>query len=224
MTRIGFITGLEKEAALLRENPAYAKSDIACAGAKSENAYALASNLAEAGCEVLISFGVAGALDPRLKAGDVILPRSVINEAGRVFETDPDHHQKLMSHLSQRLNVSDGSSYGSDNIISEASEKQRLNRSSGAVAVDIESLGIAKAAQKLDCPFLIVRAILDTADQNLPATSLGAIDDDGNIKISRILNGLARNPAELPGLLRLAGNSHKAFASLSRVAALGFGL
>ena len=113
---------------------------------------------------------------------------------------------------------------GSTAIIPAPEEKQRLKQSLGTIAVDMESLGVARAAQEFNRPFLIVRAISDTADQSLPTASLQAIDKDGNVRVSKVLSDLAKHPTDLPKLLKLASNSRKAFTSLSRVAALGFGL
>jgi len=224
MTRIGFITGLKKEATILCENANISISDIYCAGAKAGNAYHKAQLLVQNGCELLISFGVAGALDPTLKAGDLILPASVINKDGEVFETDFSRHQKMTSHLADEINFFDGRLFGSEKLISSIPEKKHLNQSFGAVAVDMESLGVAQAALEQGCPFLIVRTISDTANQNIPAATFRAVDEEGNIQIAKVLKDLALRPADLPSLIKLAGNSQKAFASLCRVAALGFGL
>ena len=139
--RIGFITGIEKEAAILREKTSY--SDIACAGANSDNAYHQAIKLVKNNCDILISFGVAGALDPMLTPGDVILPRSVTNESGTIFEVDLDLYQTVTSHLSENFKVSSGTLYGSNTTISDTAEKQRLNQSLGTTAVDMESFGVA---------------------------------------------------------------------------------
>ena len=220
MARIGFITGIKKEAEILL---GYPNAKIVCAGAKTDNAYAQANSLIKNGCEILISFGVAGALDPSLNAGDIVLPRSVIHKDGTVFKTASDLHQKSSSHMSEKFSPSNGPIFGSTTLISNSAEKQRLFQSHGTIAVDMESLGVAKAAQENDCPFLAIRAISDTAQQNLPAASLQAIDQDGNIKIARVLKELAKKPSDLPALLKLGGNSSKAFASLRRVAALGLG-
>ncbi|MBT3989066.1 MAG: phosphorylase [Rhodospirillaceae bacterium] len=224
MARIGFITGIEKEAAILRGKTEIPEIDICCAGASTDDACRLASKLVQNGCELLISFGVAGALSPKLKAGDLVLPRSVVDGRGEILATDLLYHKKLTSHLSQRMALSDGNLYGSTALISDAIEKRRLHQTLGSVAVDIESLGIAKAAREQGCPFLIVRAISDTAEQNLPAACLNAIDGGGEIQISKVLLDLAKNPTDLPDLIRLGNNSRKAFATLGRVAALGFAL
>jgi len=222
--RIGFITGIEKEAEILRKIARYPNHDIACAGANSTKAYNQANELAKNGCNILISFGIAGALDPRLKSGDLVLANSLVNAEATTFVPDARQGQKLNIHLSTNLNISNSKFFGSTELISNAEKKQRLFKLHSASAVDMESLGVAQAAQENKCPFLIIRAIADTAYQNLPGASFQSIDKNGNIKIRSILWDLAKHPNDLPGLIKLAYSSRKALTSLSRVAMLGFGL
>jgi adenosylhomocysteine nucleosidase len=224
MTRIGFITGVKKEAWILQQRTNFPKSDIICAGAGGKNSYTQATFLLKSGCEVLISIGVAGALNKSLNAGDLIIPRSVISKNGDIFEVDQTQYQKIISHLSKSFTLSNGPIFGSDTIISKATEKLNLNHTTGAIAVDMESLGVARAAQENNCPFLVVRTILDTAGQDLPTASLQAIDLEGNIRIGRVMLDIVKKPSELVDLIKLANNSRKAFTNLSRVAFLGFGL
>lgn len=224
MTRIGFITGIKKESEILRKCTNYPHNDIVCAGADSKRAYYQASKLVTNGCSLLISFGIAGGLDPALKAGDLVLASSLVDEKHNIFNLDQREQKKLITHLSTTFNISNNKIFGSTNIISSTKEKQRLFISHTATAVDMESLGVAQAANEKKCPFLIIRAIADTADQHLPTASLRSIDKNGNIKIGTILLDLALNPKDLTGLIKLAFNSRKALTSLSRVAVLGFGL
>jgi|TARA_B100000315_G_C14582523_1_gene591263 adenosylhomocysteine nucleosidase len=215
--RIGFITGIQKEAAILRKNSGIQKSDVKCAGANSDRANELASDLAQDGCDALISFGVAGALDPTLRPGDLIIPDQVISTNGDSFETSKD---QLISHLGSRFIFKRGSLLGSDNLIASVTEKQALHKSTGSIAVDMESIGVAQAARGHGLPFLVIRAISDAADQDLPAASYQAVDDQGNIRIGSILLELVKNPSGLPDLIKMSGDSGKAFDTLRRVAAL----
>ena len=71
----GIVTGLEAEAAVLRGAANVSHPDrlpfIACAGA--ERARAAAQRLLTKGAEALISFGIAGGLDPALRPGRLIV-------------------------------------------------------------------------------------------------------------------------------------------------------
>ena len=224
MRKIGFITGLEKEAIILQKIVHYAKSEIIWVGNKQGSAYAQANTLVKNGCEILISFGIAGALDPQLSAGDLVIPKSVTDAKCNTFRTDYNLHQQISHHFSNKFKVSSGTLFGSETIIWDADEKKRLFDEYNTKIVDMESFGVARAANENNCSFLIVRSISDIANQSLPKESLKSIDLNNNIKLGNILIDLAKNPNELPSLLRLAQNSRKAHVCLQKVAKLGFGI
>jgi adenosylhomocysteine nucleosidase len=55
-----------------------------------------------------------------------------------------------------------------ENVVWRTTEKQALGTVSGAIAVDMESAAIAQAAGERGVPFLLVRAVSDRADEDLP--------------------------------------------------------
>ena len=224
MKKIGFITGIKKEAIILQKITNSAESEIIWVGNKHGSAYTQANTLAKNGCEILISFGFAGALDPQLSGGDLVIPTSVTDAEGNAYTTDYKLHQKVSRHLSNNFKITVGKLFGSETIIWDADEKNRLFSQYNAKIVDMESLGVARAASENHCYFLIVRAVSDTANQSLPKESLKSINLNNNIKIINILIDLTKNIDELPSLLRLAQNSRKAHICLRNVAKLGFGI
>ena len=81
MTRTAFIVGLAAEARVLRRaagglDPSL-PGRIACAAAAPERARAGAERLLAEGAGALVSFGIAGGLDPVLMPGDLVLPERV---------------------------------------------------------------------------------------------------------------------------------------------------
>jgi len=221
--QLGFITAIAKEAEILRKTQNYSQSEIICVGTQKGSAYTEANKLVKNGCSVLISFGLAGALDPKLAAGDLIIPKSVADAEANIFKSDYDLQRKMVNHFSKHFNVSEGKLFGSEAIIWSIREKKRIFQIHKATTVDMESLGVARAATENNCPFLIVRAISDTANQDLPIKSLASVGLNGSINPGNILKDLTKNLNETPSLLRLAYNSHKAFLRLNNVAKLGFG-
>ncbi|HZC67565.1 MAG TPA: hypothetical protein VE201_03005, partial [Nitrospirales bacterium] len=67
-----------------------------------------------------------------------------------------------------RVGWSEGPVVTVANVVSKADEKQGLARASGAIAVDMESAAFARAAHVVGVPFLLVRAVSDRADEDLP--------------------------------------------------------
>ncbi|MEM8648498.1 MAG: hypothetical protein AAGF86_19465 [Pseudomonadota bacterium] len=79
--KLGIVCGLKSEKAALGriEHP------IAVSGANAQRAYEGAQHLAAEGAECLVSIGLAGALLPHLRPGDVLLPQEVLNCDGERF-------------------------------------------------------------------------------------------------------------------------------------------
>ncbi len=77
LQKTAFVCGMESEANCLRaagiDNP------IALSGANAEQATKVSRDLIAAGAELLISFGLAGGLDPRLGPGAVIVANRVLS-------------------------------------------------------------------------------------------------------------------------------------------------
>ena len=79
--RIGVLTGLAAEARLLERALTGSDVIIARTGAVPERAEAAAESLVAKGAAALLSFGLAGGLDPTLRAGDLVLADRVVRAA-----------------------------------------------------------------------------------------------------------------------------------------------
>ena len=117
---------------------------------------------------------------------------------------------------------------GSDTIIATAAEKQALHTETGALAVDMESHIAACVAARHNLPFAIIRVISDSATEALPPAALVGMKPDGGMALGAVLAALARNPAQLPALIRTGIHAGRAFSELRRVGdvlgSLGVGL
>jgi nucleoside phosphorylase len=105
---------------------------------------------------------------------------------------------------------------GADSIIASAEDKARLFASYGAVAVDMESHGAARAAKAADVPFAAIRAIADPAGRALPKAALGAVAMDGSTRVIATLLKCAKAPGDFPALLLLGRDSGAALKTLGR--------
>ncbi len=100
---------------------------------------AAAQCLVEAGASALMSFGMAGGLDPALIAGSVVLPREVIAGDGARFPTSAQWRESLAAAVGPQRRVSDGALLSRQQAIDTAADKAAAFRDTGAVAVDMES-------------------------------------------------------------------------------------
>lgn len=201
----GFVTGVRQEAKLVP--PVF---PVLCSGANAKAAYAAARQLAQSGCDLLVSFGLAGALDPDLKPGTLLLPQSVIAPDGAVYACQPFG---LAGAVTLPL-------AGSDELVASVKAKAALFAKTKAASVDMESHEVARAAQEANLPFLVLRAVSDAASEALPEFLAAATAPDGSTRLLAILAGIAKSPGRLPSLFRLARASNLAFASLRQALTL----
>jgi adenosylhomocysteine nucleosidase len=222
VTDLGVVTGLAFEARLIEKAFARQRSALprlACAGPGPERARAAAAKLAAEGAQALVSFGLCGGLDPALRAGDLVLAEAVIVAPGELIETDAPRRTALAARASAAgLRVAGGALIGQDRQIGRAEDKAALYGSSGARAVDMESAGVARAAEAAGVAFLVVRALADPAGRNLPRAALDAAAPDGRLRLFKVLTTMYLRPWESPALVRLAYETRLALDTLERTA------
>ena len=223
MTRTGTVTGLAAEAKLILK--AYKRAgrslpSLACAGADAGRARAHAARLIAEGATAVLSFGLCGGLDPALRPGDLVLAEAVVlPDGGRIGVSAP-HRDRLRARLAAAgLRPLGGTLAGSDSAVATAAAKGALFGQSGAVAVDMESHGVAAAAQAAGVPLLVVRAVADPAERTLPRAALNVVGPDGRLRLLRALATMYVRPWEGPALVRLAYEARLGFDTLERVAA-----
>jgi hopanoid-associated phosphorylase len=201
------VTGLAKEARIVG-----VAGVVAVAGGGNSESLAAKLNALHGDIRGVISIGLAGALSPLLKVGDVVIADQVMTGLEKW-----DCHEAWRVRLTSRLpQAHQGQLFGSDVIIENAETKSGLHQATGALAVDIESQIAARFAASRNLPLAGLRVISDDATHVLPPAALVAMKPDGGIALSRVLGSLLRRPQQLPSLVRTARASNKAFAELLR--------
>jgi adenosylhomocysteine nucleosidase len=201
--RVGVVVGLMAEARIVRR----LGWPVAIGGGTTAGAESAVRRLIDTRVEALISFGLAGGLDPTLRPGALIVPSEVIvGDARR--PTDPD--------LSLRLGGATGCAIvGANAIVASIEEKRCLYDQTSAVAIDLESGAVANIAAEYGLPFAVLRAICDPAQRALPPLALSAIADQGRIDVWQVITGLVTRPAQLQDLVSLALDAAAARRSLA---------
>jgi hopanoid-associated phosphorylase len=206
---IGVVTGMASEAKLLRGTGIA----VVSTGGNAEATKRGAEALLRQGATKLVSFGIAGALDPSLKPGDLILASAVHLPDGHRQLAD----QKWLVHIAQALpqaRIADVA--GSSSIVATAAAKATLQRDSGAVCVDQESHWVAEMAREKRVPFIVLRAIADRAGDSLPPAVLVGLDAQGNPRTGAVIAALLRSPGQVFGLIRVALQTRRALKALLR--------
>jgi adenosylhomocysteine nucleosidase len=199
------------EVAYLGDGTLFAVSGVGAAAAAIA-----AGRLIEAGASALMSFGLAGGLDPELRAGSVVFPSEVISLDGARFPTSSDWRERLKAAFTQQP-VAGGKLLTHSQAIDSVADKAAAFRDTAAVAVDMESMAIARLAAAHHLPFAVVRVIVDTAADALPRAVVTA-SHEGQVNVWRLVAGLALAPMELAAVIRLAGRYRAATRSLAAVA------
>ena len=190
---------------------------VAVSGMGCRAAAAAARGLVDSGATGLVSWGMAGGLDPALQAGMICLPSVIVSRAGASFTTADRWRQRVLDVIGPGRPVVGGRLLTSAVAIGDVAGKIAAFRDTGAAAVDMESLAVAEVAVAHGLPFLSVRAIVDTAADELPRAVLDA-SSDGPLCLSRLLLGVLRSPPQILPLLRLARRYSAATRSLAAVA------
>jgi adenosylhomocysteine nucleosidase len=222
---VGVVAALESEArtlgvAVRRRDGLSSLGDgalLAVSGMGGARAAIAARSLIEAGALALMSFGLAGGLDPTLSAGTVVLPSEVISRGGARFSTSTDWREQLSAAIAKQRPVAAGTLLSSAAAIGTVADKAAAFRETGAVAVDLESLAIAEVSAAHNLPFIAVRVIVDTAADVLPRAVMAASVGD-QVNLRRLIGGLAAAPLDLIALIRLAQRYRTATRSLAAVA------
>ncbi|MGD1956815.1 MAG: hypothetical protein ACFBZ9_16585 [Sphingomonadales bacterium] len=188
--KVGIVTGLQLEAEIAR---GFQSADVLCLGPGPMKALQAAEHLVEKGATALMSFGIAGGLEPGLKAGDIIASPDALGAAlsakGHSIATIPDPAMTPQ-------------------------DKAALYKKSGACAVDMETSAVRDVAQAHGVPFLILRAICDEAGATIPDIALKGVSTDGKTQPVRVAAGLLTRPGDVPALIHLGKQQKKAVSAL----------
>jgi adenosylhomocysteine nucleosidase len=228
LSRAGVVAALDLEARSFRprtrrRDGLFEVSDgtlVAVSGMGRAAAVDAAGALVDAGATALVSWGLAGGLDPALQAGTICLPSVVVSRDGTPFATDLHWREILRAAISQRLIVVGGKLLTSAVALEEVAAKAAAFGETGAVAVDMESTGVAHIAALNKLPFVAVRAIVDTAGDSLPS-AVKAAGTEGRVRLARLILRVASAPREIAPLLRLAIRYRAAARALGTVARSG---
>lgn len=155
--------------------------------------------VASEGATALAAIGVSGGLDPSLRAGDLILPDTVVENCGNenaAWTMDPDCLEIAYSFLAaEGLPVHRGSVITSPQAVLTPEAKQSLFANRQALAVDMESAAVARAAGESNLPFLVIRAVCDTAERSVSRELLECLDEDGRVRLFFLLRALFLRPS-----------------------------
>lgn len=241
--RIGIVTGLAVEAATLGPGP----FRVALSAADPARASQAARSLVADGAQLLVSYGLAAGLDPRLGPGAVLLPEAVFPHEGAVETPEPlgvrDRLQRLVAfdrsgdaerppedallptdraardslHRALGGRVEGGVLAGVEAPVTRPERKLALFARTRALGADMESHAVARTARGAGIPFVALRVVGDPSNRAVPHCALAGITEGGRVAGGAVARGLLRRPWECFDLLTLALDAAQAMRRLRRV-------
>lgn len=167
--------------------------------------------------DMVLSVGYAAALKDDLKTGDLVASKQFhINECTEVLASNTrlvDLTQGILDQPEGPHGII-GDSVTVPHVAASKREKMELASRTDALIANMEDYWIAAELARRGVPFLSVRAVLDTADQEIPpfVTRLG---DAGTFRqMALVLANTISRPTRIWQLMHLASQSAEAQQAL----------
>jgi adenosylhomocysteine nucleosidase len=201
-------SGLAAEAKIAR---AAGFSVVVGAGDRGRTTALVEGAVRRANC--LVSFGIAGALAPNLRAGDVVISTEVVAAEQR-WRAEESFRCRV-ADLARGIGALEGPVLGASAILATTADKSRAWSETGAVAVDLESDVVARIAASAGIPFVVVRTIADAVYRELPPAALIPLSENGTPKLAQVIVSVLRRPRQFVALVSLARETRKALSALA---------
>jgi hopanoid-associated phosphorylase len=186
-----------------------------CSGAHALRLRSMLADVNPAHFCAVISFGLAGGLDPALRPGDLIVADQVIAGSKSWRPTDAIS-ASLATITPRRVGIA-----GADAPVMHPAAKAALRATTDACAVDMESHVVAEFASEKKLPWGVLRVVCDPAHRALPAIAMAGLKPDGGVDLAATLKSVARDPLQIPALIRTGIDTATAMRALRRARGLG---
>jgi adenosylhomocysteine nucleosidase len=145
----------------------------------------------------IISAGFSGALEPKMKVGDIVVGSSIVDSNGTELVID----MKMPANPAAGLYV--GRLLMVDRIVRTVAEKNSLAGRLGAIAVDMESMAVAQVCRNSKTRFLAVRVISDDLSADLPAELASVVGSSGTVRLGAVAGAIFKRFGSVKDLWRL---------------------
>jgi adenosylhomocysteine nucleosidase len=163
------------------------------------------AELSSSKLETVASVGYCGALDPALRATEIVVASQILDLArGETLDC---------AAVSSESQFATGLIASQDRVAIDAEEKRRLLAHS-AIAVDMEAAGVAARARAAGLPFCCIKVVSDCADESFLMDFNRMRTAEGRIARGKISLYAVTHPKLVPGLLRLRRRAREAAQSL----------
>lgn len=165
----------------------------------------------------LISIGYAGAVQPELNIGDLVIANTIIEEKEKgEYSPDSDWLNRAKAVPSpDGFKAVVGGLLTVDSVIHDSISKQELGKNYSVQAVEMETSAIAKVAEEKEVPLLSLRVISDRLDQELLDSS-SFLGSDGEISTLKAGWYVLTHPGSIKRALSLRTQTQIATQALTK--------
>ena len=149
----------------------------------------------------IVSTGFCGALIPDMRIGQIVVANEITNPQAETLKIDIG----MSADLSRGLYV--GRTITVEKMVRTVAEKQLLAENSGAIAVDMETYGIAHLCQERKTRFLAVRAVSDDLSADLPEEIMSLVGETGTVRFGAVVGALWKRPGSYKEMWQLRENA-----------------
>ena len=145
----------------------------------------------------IISTGFAGALQPELKTGDLVVANRIVTTSGDELTIDVgmDSDTARGLHVGRLLTV--------DHMVRTITEKKQLAEQTSSLAVEMESFAVATVCQRAKTRCMAIRAISDDLSADLPPEVLSLVGETGAVRFGAVIGSLFKRPSSIKDMWRL---------------------
>jgi adenosylhomocysteine nucleosidase len=154
-----------------------------------------------------LSIGLAGGLSPQLEVGNGIIGHTIVCANRNVVHTHPPIFLRDTDEDAMLLCL--------DEILATPARKRVFHEHTGAMAVDMESIAVARHANARREPFAWIKVISDGWDESLPCELMDCTDEHGYPSVKKSLFFLAKKPQYLPTMIKMGLRTRRVSKLLS---------
>ena len=166
-------------------------------------------DLSSSKLEAVVSTGFCGGLDPTLRESAIILGTTIIGP-GIGGGEEPLSCETV--HAAPE-GFASGTIFSQDRIAIDTAEKKQL-AASGAIAVDMESAGVAVRSKRAGLPFCCIKCVSDRVDESFGFNLNEMRTTEGRIARGKIVSYAFAHPKVLAQLLHLKRRTENAAKAL----------
>ncbi len=184
----------------------------------------------------LIAMGFCGGVSEWAGPSDVVVSEYVMDWPGFPGESDLDQPRSVLTASAELLEaarrlaepsdenahprfafrVTFGGVLSVDRLVRTTAVKgYHAPRAARCRAIDMESAGVASVAGEAGIPWIAIRGVTDTLQEDLPLAFEDYTTPAGEVNRARVLAAALRRPALIPDLLRLGSESLRAARNLA---------